>query len=118
VPPAQEHPRRAASRRVVPYDRVRVNRRAKPGAPAHIGEWMKGHLLTMNTNRQPAGQPTGGQFAEGARASAGVSLQNKVPIRFAPLSDPVHPSNLRVQAMLALATWRSSTGDWKEDFPE
>lgn len=27
-----------------------------------------------NHNRQPAGQPTGGQFAEGARASAGVSL--------------------------------------------
>jgi len=28
----------------------------------------------MNINRQPAGQPTGGQFAEGARAGADVSL--------------------------------------------
>jgi len=28
----------------------------------------------MNINRQPAGQPTGGQFAEVARAGAGVSL--------------------------------------------
>jgi len=28
----------------------------------------------MNINRQPAGQPTGGQFAEGARASAGIAL--------------------------------------------
>lgn len=29
-----------------------------------------------NPNRQPAGQPTGGQFAEGARASASVSLES------------------------------------------
>lgn len=72
----------------------------------------------MNINRQPAGQPTGGQFAVGARASAGVSLQDKVPIRFAPLSGPVHPNSLRVQAMLDLAKWRSDREDWKEDFPE
>jgi len=28
----------------------------------------------MNINRQPAGQPTGGQFAESARAGAGIAL--------------------------------------------
>src|SRR5699024_7364804 len=27
----------------------------------------------MNINRQPAGQPTGGQFAESARAGAGIA---------------------------------------------
>jgi len=30
----------------------------------------------MNINRQPAGQPTGGQFAEGARAAASVALED------------------------------------------
>src|SRR5690625_4029860 len=75
--------------------------------------------LTMtNINRQPAGQPTGGQFAESARAGAGVSLQDKGPTRFHPLNDSVHPDNLRVQAMLDLAKWRSGTGDWMENFPE
>lgn len=30
----------------------------------------------MNASRQPAGQPTGGQFAPGARADAGVGLED------------------------------------------
>lgn len=71
-----------------------------------------------NTNRQPAGLPTGGQFAEGARAGADVSLKDGSK-RYPPLLNTVHPDNLRVQAINDLAREMSAgDDDWQEHFPE
>lgn len=61
-------------------------------------------------NRQPAGQPTGGQFAPNAKANAGVSLGFR--------DDSVHPDNLVVEGMLDLARERLDDPGWREAFPE
>lgn len=71
-----------------------------------------------NHIRQPAGQPTGGEFAKKARASADVSLQTE-PKRYQLLNGPVGPDNSRVQAMAELAEeMRAGQPHWQEHFPE
>src|SRR5690625_4096292 len=63
-----------------------------------------------NINRQPAGQPTGGQFAEGARAGANVALDASEPSREEILGDALI-STAKVQHAQATAQEIADSGN-------